>query len=338
MDIDDRFSATHKCDINVLIKFIKTFSFYEFRYGNLFGGGNFTRHLKLTLAPITAYFSSHFLPQNKRINKTMDAGQSTCAFDKLLGINVPHIVEKIFLSQDYESFKSCLKVSNTWKNLLTSEPFHKKLKSQFYKQILDDEKKLWHASEKGNTEEIKRLLSSNMVNVNHYYVDQSPALNKAVEHGHKEVVQEFLDAGAEINMADWRGRTPLYWAAMLGRKDIVQLLLDREAQTNIADADGWAPLHKSAWKGDKQVVQVLLEAGAELESTNQKGETPLYLAARWGNKNVQELLLERGAKTNQIYRELNKKIAKKGKVLKRKGRQGSNNSNITGPHQISRSK
>ena len=236
----------------------------------------------------------------------MDAGETACAFDKLLKINVPHILEKIFLSQDYESFKSCLKVSNTWKILLTSESLQKKVKSLYHQQILDDEKKLWHASEKGNTEEIKRLLSSSMVNVNRYYVDQSPALNKAVEHGHKEVVQAFLDAGAEINMADWRGRTPLYWAAMLGHKDIVQILLDREAQSNIADTDGWTPLHKSAWKGDKHVAQVLLEAGAQPESTNKKGETPLYLAARWGNKDVQRLLLERGAKTKQIYKELNK--------------------------------
>ena len=44
----------------------------------------------------------------------------SCAFDKLFPKSVPHVLEKIFLSHDYTSFKNCLDVNNTWNMLLTS--------------------------------------------------------------------------------------------------------------------------------------------------------------------------------------------------------------------------
>ena len=59
------------------------------------------------------------------------------SFDALLTKNVPHIVEKIFLSLDYKSFKTCRKVSMTWKQLLTSESFQMKEKSVFIMELRD---------------------------------------------------------------------------------------------------------------------------------------------------------------------------------------------------------
>ena len=52
--------------------------------------------------------------------------QIPCAFDTLFTKHVPHILEKIFLSLDYESFKSCCQASNAWKKVLTSESFQSK--------------------------------------------------------------------------------------------------------------------------------------------------------------------------------------------------------------------
>ena len=37
--------------------------------------------------------------------------------------SVPHVLEKIFFSLDYESFKTCKEVSISWNKLLTSESF-----------------------------------------------------------------------------------------------------------------------------------------------------------------------------------------------------------------------
>ena len=52
-------------------------------------------------------------------------------FDTLLSKNVPHILENIFFSLDFESFKACFEVSKTWNTLLKSEMFHKKAQGAF---------------------------------------------------------------------------------------------------------------------------------------------------------------------------------------------------------------
>ena len=105
-------------------------------------------------------------------------------FDTLLTKNVPHIIEKIFLSLDYQSFKRCQVVSNKWSQLLTSDSLKAKAKSVFYGEISEElfdacigecdhddcdcESECDHGDIEceGNADEVKRLLSSGMVDVN----------------------------------------------------------------------------------------------------------------------------------------------------------------------------
>ena len=92
-----------------------------------------------------------------------------CPFDTLFTKNVPHILERIFLSLDYNSFKECLKVNKALNGLLTSESFQVKAKLMFQKEIESEKKapvQLWFAARYGHIEEVKRLLSSGMVDVN----------------------------------------------------------------------------------------------------------------------------------------------------------------------------
>ena len=67
----------------------------------------------------------------------------SCPLDILFSKNVPHILEKIFLSLDYESFKSCLRVSNAWREQLTSELLKRKAKKVFRREIRIDGCFLW---------------------------------------------------------------------------------------------------------------------------------------------------------------------------------------------------
>ena len=89
-----------------------------------------------------------------------------CRFNTLLPRSFPHILETIFLHLDYESFKTCFEVSNAWKELLNSESVQKKAKDVFSVEIAKDEIKLVRASAEGNTEMIRRLLSTNMLDIN----------------------------------------------------------------------------------------------------------------------------------------------------------------------------
>ena len=69
--------------------------------------------------------------------------------------NVPHILEKVFLNLDYESYKTCLEVNNEWKELLTSTSYQKTGRDVFHREILRDEMVLDYAIKKRNKEKIK---------------------------------------------------------------------------------------------------------------------------------------------------------------------------------------
>ena len=74
-----------------------------------------------------------------------------CAFNMLFTRSVPNIVEKIFLSLDYESFKNWMEVSKSWNNLLTSEHFQLMGEPVFREEL---QRELWKASQDGLVEDV----------------------------------------------------------------------------------------------------------------------------------------------------------------------------------------
>ena len=155
-------------------------------------------------------------------------GACPTAFDTLFTMNVPHLLEKIFTSLDYESFKTCLQVSTEWKELLTSKPYLENAKSLYHGEIVRDEGNLWLAAKQGNIGKVQSLSGSIFVNVNcEKGSDRSTPLCEAVE-----------SACALSNRA--RNK-----AKKASRKKVVQLLLDRGANPNLGDMDGWTPLHST---------------------------------------------------------------------------------------------
>ena len=152
-----------------------------------------------------------------------------CHFDTLFNKNVTHILEKIFLTLDYWSFKKCLKVNNEWKVLLKSERFMTEAKSVFKKDISEETlvvwKKLFNAAKRASDHEIRRILQSEMVN-------PILLLPVAVERGYTEVVKLLLRFGADPNQSDPEdGKTPLYWAVMNRDREIARLLIENGAES-----------------------------------------------------------------------------------------------------------
>ena len=148
-----------------------------------------------------------------------------CEFDRLFTKRVPHIHEKIFFSLDYKSFKNCLEVNQSWKDLLTSESFLRKGKSVFCEDIKKD---LLQAAEGGNVDLIRKVLSTFMVDINFMTKRNTNPLMMSAQNGHKDVVQLLLDEGAEPNMADQGGITPLSCAMESGHTDIVNILRENK--------------------------------------------------------------------------------------------------------------
>ena len=119
----------------------------------------------------------------------------------------------------------------------------------------------------------------------------------AVLAGDFEAVKALIDAGADLNIQDDDGDTPLHWAAD-GYTDIARALIDAGADLNIQDDDGWTPLHWVAGSGYTDIARALIDAGADLNIQDDDGWTPLHQVAFNGHADIARLLIDAGANLN----------------------------------------
>ena len=84
----------------------------------------------------------------------------------------------------------------------------------------------------GHTETVRTLLCMPEVDVNHQGMNNQTALHSAVDEGHPDVVQLLIDAGADIEVKDEVGRSPLLCASVEGHLDIVKMLVEAGAGTD----------------------------------------------------------------------------------------------------------
>jgi len=83
-----------------------------------------------------------------------------------------------------------------------------------------------------------------------------------------------IEIGADINLKDNRGHSPLHHAAIYGKIEIVKILLQAGAKLDIQDNDGRSPLHRAARNGKIGILKILIDAGAKLDIQDNEGETP----------------------------------------------------------------
>ncbi|MGC3974103.1 MAG: ankyrin repeat domain-containing protein [Nitrospira sp.] len=93
------------------------------------------------------------------------------------------------------------------------------------------------------------------------------ALIPACERGHVEVVKELLQTAIDVNHVNRLGWTALLEAILLSdggrtQQEIVRLLLAAGANPNLADHDGVTPLRHARQKAYRVITELLLNAGA----------------------------------------------------------------------------
>ena len=112
--------------------------------------------------------------------------------------------------------------------------------------------------------------------------------------GDTSIVRLLLEADAEINSMNNFGQTPLIRASRKGHVDIVQLLLSEGADPNLCGDDEWPPLMKAIQYGYIDVARVLLKNGADITYEDSRGNTPLSIAHQKNNKHMIDLLMQTG--------------------------------------------
>ena len=92
-------------------------------------------------------------------------------------------------------------------------------------------------------------------------------------------VRFFSKAGASIiNQRNKGGATSLHIACREGNFEIVKILIDNGANVNIIDNEGWSPLMRASLAGKQDIVEILLKNGAKAQLLNSLNEGALVHA------------------------------------------------------------
>ena len=171
---------------------------------------------------------------------------------------------------------------------------------------------------------------------------QTP-LAVAVLHKQRELAEELVMMGADLQATDQRGMTPLLLAAqnndvqllslivnnassmrardviyentvlhllaqhpdsgVMGADRVFQMMLTKGVDVNAKNAVGNTPLHYAAQSGNLTLMKLLLDSRAAIDSANTDNESPLHFAARAGQPRAVQFLVQAGADVNLRGRE-----------------------------------
>jgi ankyrin repeat protein len=90
-------------------------------------------------------------------------------------------------------------------------------------------------------------------------------------------LKKLTASGADVNLRDSRGSTPLMHAAAIGSIEAIKMLLDGGADVNAKNGLDATALIWSAL--DPAKARLLVSAGANVNARSKVGRTPLLVAA-----------------------------------------------------------
>lgn len=133
----------------------------------------------------------------------------------------------------------------------------------------------FQAIQKGKIRSIKKLLSKQPALLLLGHWKHGKQLHAAAETGRKDVVELLLAHGADVNVKDLHGETPLHKAVCGGHGQAVESLLAAKADINAEDSCKSTPLREAVTSKRPDMVSLLLAQGASVNVALQNGETPL---------------------------------------------------------------
>jgi len=109
-----------------------------------------------------------------------------------------------------------------------------------------------------------------------------------VINGHANIVKDLVENGANINVKDKDGKTPLDYAKGAKDKGVVKYLQEKATEQ----------LFEAVEAGEIEKVKELIANGANINKRDSWMQTPLHYAAEFGNSEIAKILIDNGAKVN----------------------------------------
>ena len=126
-------------------------------------------------------------------------------------------------------------------------------------------------------------------------------LLQATQRADQEAVLALLQQGANINVTDAQGRTPVMIATYEHNTGMVKTLLQAGADVNIRDNNKANPLLHSAAMGWLDILQLAIDAHADTALTNRFGGISIIPASERGHVEiVRELLTHTNINVNHV--------------------------------------
>ncbi|MEO5764297.1 MAG: ankyrin repeat domain-containing protein [Casimicrobiaceae bacterium] len=151
---------------------------------------------------------------------------------------------------------------------------------------------LYTAARSGSAATLDVLLATKVkVDARNRFGD-TPLMGAALE-GHLDAVRKLRARGAAL---DYKGWTPLAYAATGGRDDVVAYLLDQGANVNAASLNGTTALMMAVREAKGSTVALLIRRGADVTHRNENGVSALDWAKRGNEAEMEKLLRRAGAR------------------------------------------
>ena len=155
---------------------------------------------------------------------------------------------------------------------------------------------LFEAAALGEVDLLPGLLAASPQGAKSVAPDGFGVLGLAVYFGRVEAAELLLEAGANPNTSSANAFKvrPLHSAAAHRDPEtslkLARMLLDKGADPNVVQAGGWTPLHSVASQGREEITKLLVERGASLTTKSDDGRTPLDMAKAKGHNALESLL------------------------------------------------